>query len=256
MTENRQRLADNYLPTKGRKANMVAAARHFARSVAYGVPMIRRIMEKNTLEPMRAAAHWDRLLSQTNFSTYLGGTIGVDASNLLAATLIKYHAPPSPSVLDVGCAGGTLVSVLPPFSRYLGMDVSAHAIGVARADPELAPLIAGGSVFFEAVDVREYRSEQTWDVMVFNEVLYYLRTDQAIAEVERYAKFLNPAGILCVSMKNDPKSHVIFRSLATRYLWLDGMLWQRKPTKPGYAITIDRESPGCLLGVFRIVPAS
>jgi trans-aconitate methyltransferase len=220
--------------------------------MVYGIPMIRRMMEKEPLDAAHEKNRWDHLLSQTHFSTYLGGTIEVEARNLLTAVLIKYYAMPSPSILDMGCAGGTLASALPSFSRYVGVDVSEHAVATARRDPDLARLVESDRVAFEQADLRQYCPDQTWNVIVFNEVLYYLRTEQAIIEVERYAKFLSPDGIFCITMKDDPKSHAIFRSLARQYAWLDGILSQRKAKRPGYRIRLSRERPAFLHGAFNV----
>lgn len=250
MTENRQAVADAPLQI-GRMRNAMSVFRYLARSAAYSNEAIRSLLEGGRTTSENTAAYWDRLMSQTRFSTYLGGTIGVNSSNALTAILIKYRAPPEPSVLDVGCCGGTLVTSLSSFSRYFGTDVSAHAIGVARSDPELAPYIAAGRVAFEAADLRSFEPEGVWDVIVFNEVLYYLRTEQAVAQVDRFAKHLAPGGVLCISMKDDPKSKVIFSKLFLRYKWIDGLLYQRKTAGPSYHIAINREGPGFLLGVLR-----
>jgi 2-polyprenyl-3-methyl-5-hydroxy-6-metoxy-1,4-benzoquinol methylase len=256
VTENRQRLADSPLRNRTASSDFVVTMRHFARSLAYRIPVVRRTIEKATEEPKQAARRWDRLLSETHFSTYLGGTINVDASNLMTAMLIKYHCRQSPALLDVGCAGGTLVAALSSFSRYVGTDVSAHAIATARADPDLGSLIATGRVSFEVSDLREYRPAGAFDAIVFNEVLYYLHSEAAIAEVERYAKSLGPNGVFCVSLKDDPKSHAILSSLLKRFAWIDGMLYQRKANDPGYRIRLNRERPGFLVGVFGARPAS
>jgi 2-polyprenyl-3-methyl-5-hydroxy-6-metoxy-1,4-benzoquinol methylase len=249
MTENRQALADVPLQTKGRLWNAQSIGRYWARKVAFGIPALRSVLEKGQVTSEKAAAHLDAMMSQTHFSTYLGGTISVDASNAMTATLIKYHAAPEPSVLDIGCCGGTLLSSLSSFSRYLGTDISAHAIGVARSDPELTGHIASGRAAFEVGDLRSFEPEGVWNVIVLNEVLYYLGTEQAVAETGRFAKHLAPGGILCVTMIDDAKSAVIFRKLTERYNWIDGMLWQRKATGLSFGIRVNRERPAHLLGI-------
>jgi 2-polyprenyl-3-methyl-5-hydroxy-6-metoxy-1,4-benzoquinol methylase len=227
----------------------MSVGRYWARSAAFSIPALRSVLEKDQVTSEMAAAHWDAVMSQTKFSTYLGRTISVDASNAMTAMLIKYHAVPEPSVLDIGCCGGTLLSSLSSFSRYLGTDISAHAIGVARSDPELTRHIASGQAAFEVADLRSFEPEGVWNVIVLNEVLYYLRTEQAVAETDRFAKRLAPGGILCITMKDDAKSTVIFRQLAERYNWIDGMLWQRKATGLSFGIRVNRERPAHLLGI-------
>ena len=101
-----------------------------------------------------------------------------------------------------------------------------------------------------AADLRKYKPDRPWDVIIFNEVLYYLRSEDAAAEFARYAKHLTPDGIGCVSMKDDAKSHAIMGLLTKRYQWRGGMLWQPKAMGPAYSIDINREYPAFLLGVF------
>ena len=83
-------------------------------------------------------------------------------------------------------------------------------------------------------------------------MLYYLKSNQAVEQVTRYARALKPGGIICVSMKNDGKSRAIFGMIAKQFKWVDGMLWQRKTTSPEFSISINRERPAFLLGVFTL----
>jgi|SRR6185437_4372601 len=238
---DRQAIADEPFDRRDWKRRPRAIIRYFARKAAF-FPPLRRLIERPTKSPEAMRKHWDSLMSQTHFAAYLWHTIGVDTANAMAATMIKYHAVENPSVLDVGCAAGALSLALSKFSRYLGTDVSAHAIESGKRD---------GIVALQAIDLRLFQTDQTWDVIVFNEVLYYLSVEEAVCEVIRYAGFLSENGIMCVSMKHDPKSASIFSRLRKRYRWIDGMIWQRKFASADYAIRIDRECPGYLLGVFR-----
>jgi SAM-dependent methyltransferase len=239
-----QAIADRWQAHRSWMRRPSAISRYIARKLAFSYPL-RRLIERAPPSPEDLQRRWDGLMSQTVFATYLGQTITVDSSNAMTATLIKYHAAPIPSVLDVGCAGGTLATQLSGFSRYLGTDVSRHAIEYGRK-ASLA------NVGLQAIDLRVFETDQRWDVIVFNEVLYYLPTEEAVRQVDRYAAFLSPGGIICASMKDDPKSSVIFHLLKTHYRWIDGMVWQRKPLNAGYSIQIDRECPGYLLGVFKL----
>jgi cyclopropane fatty-acyl-phospholipid synthase-like methyltransferase len=244
MTE-RQFLADGFLRRPNWKRRPVAILRHIARKVAF-FSQLRGLIERRPRSPEEAQRHWDALMSQSHFASYLGRTINVDSSNAMTATLIKYHANSNPSVLDVGCGAGTLALSLSSFSRYLGTDVSRHAIHCGRADMADTPLVE-----LDAIDLRLFETKQKWDVIVFNEVLYYLSTTEAVKQVSRYVNFLSRDGILCISMKHDPKSSVIFKLLQDRYPWVNGMIWQRKYEKADYSIRIDRECPGFLLAVFK-----
>ncbi|MBC7478508.1 MAG: class I SAM-dependent methyltransferase [Pseudorhodobacter sp.] len=252
MLQDRQAIADAVLkikPTWARRAQ--TWLRHKARIVAFALPSVRRLIERDRLTPTENKAHWDGLLSDTQFSTYLGGTIDVDGGNALTAVLLKYHAVQRPSVLDVGCAGGTLVNALHAFSRYFGTDVSGVAIDSARAMvaqvlPDRQP-----DITLEAADLRDFDPPETFDAVLFNEVLYYLKTDQAMAQVQRFAAKLNPGGLVMVSMKDDGKSRAIFHLLRPHFDWVDGILWQRKATSPDFRIRPNRERTAYLIGVMR-----
>lgn len=251
MTKNRQAIADAALLDRAQDFSLQATCRAWGRRLAFSVPPIRRFVERQK-RVRESAERWNSLISQTNYETYLGGTINVDACNALASTLIKYHAPTSPSVLDVGCCGGTMLSSLPSFSRYLGTDISSYAIGEAEADPDLSSFVLSGRASFKATDLRDYQPSQKWDVIIFNEVLYYLTCDEAIAECERYSRSLSRDGVILVAMKDDGKSRTIFGGLGKSLSWVDGMLWQRKAIRHDFKVRVNRERPAMLLGVFRI----
>ena len=73
------------------------------------------------------------------------------------------------------------------YSRYVGIDLSASAISVAQE-------AANERSTFLAADCENYSPEEHFDVIVFNEVLCCLR--DPLRTVERYARSLNPGGLL------------------------------------------------------------
>jgi 2-polyprenyl-3-methyl-5-hydroxy-6-metoxy-1,4-benzoquinol methylase len=228
------------------KRRMLAIIRYAARKAVYSHPRARKLLEPNSLSTAEAAKHWDHAMSKSNASTYLGHTITVDAANAMTANLISYYACANPSVLDVGCCAASLVPSLDSYSRYHGIDVSPFAIRTGLSELSNYP-----GVNLEAIDIRDFATDQVWDVITFNEVLYYLSSDEAVHQVERYSRFLSGSGILCIAMKDDPKSAVIFSLLQSKFSWVDGILWQRKMFAADYAIRINREQPAFLLGVFK-----
>lgn len=255
MTKNRQAVADA-LPFQRSNGNrMATVARAWARRIIFSIPLFRRYFERRKVV-REDAKRWNALIAETNHETYLGGTINVDSCNLMAAMLIKYRAPISPTVLDIGCCGGTLISCIHSFRRYLGIDISDYAIGEAMRDRDLQSFIASGQASFKATDLRNFSSTERWDVIVFNEVLYYLACDEAIAVCERYSQYLTMDGVILIAMKDDAKSRAIFKGVNRSMSWLDGMLWQRKASRPDYRIRVNRERPAALLGVFARDPNS
>ncbi|MEO6301103.1 MAG: class I SAM-dependent methyltransferase, partial [Paracoccaceae bacterium] len=180
----------------------------------FAIPSLRHMLEREPISPSENRVRWDDLLSNSRFETYLGNTIRVDATNAMTAIQIKYHSNENPAVLDVGCSGGTLPLSLYSFDKYMGTDVSAHATEVAKAEYPHRQDLESGRVRYQPNDLRTFDlGDETWDVIVFNEVLYYLKCEQAAEQVQRYAKNLKPGGIVCISMNDDGKSMAIFAEI-------------------------------------------
>ena len=123
------------------------------------------------------------------------------------------HACPDPQVRAEckdhprhGCASGALFRT--PGGEaysYTGVDISAVAIEDGRRQSPNADL--------HVAALEDFQPAHSFDVIVFNEVLYYLDIDMAAAQVTRYAEHLDPGGTILVSMKSDPKSGAVFRAL-------------------------------------------
>ena len=88
------------------------------------------------------------------------------------AQLIRAHAVQPPRVLDIGCGSGRLASLFTPneLADYLGMDLSNE--GLRRAEK-----IDLAKARFAHGDFETWRpaETETWDVIVFNEVIGYAR---------------------------------------------------------------------------------
>lgn len=96
-------------------------------------------------------------------------------------------------VLDVGCGVGTTHDHIAAhgYARYLGIDLSETAI--ARAAPR-----AGARAAFRVADAARFETDERFDVIVLNEVLYFV--DDRAGLVRRYRDLLAPGGVLVVSM--------------------------------------------------------
>jgi 2-polyprenyl-3-methyl-5-hydroxy-6-metoxy-1,4-benzoquinol methylase len=134
-----------------------------------------------TWEAQYAAGRWDFLAQLPELARF----------SILAGYIS--HLRPGGAVLDTGCGQGVLLRRLPSscYSRYVGIDVSGSAIAVAQREQNERST-------FLAVDCEEYSPAEHFDVIVFNEVLCCLR--DPLHTVERYARSLNPGGILLVSL--------------------------------------------------------
>jgi len=139
------------------------------------------VQTAQTWEAQYAAGRWD----------FLAGLSELSRFSVLAGYI--WQLKPGGSVLDTGCGQGALLRRLPrdSYSRYVGIDLSPSAIQVAREQQDERST-------FVAADCEQYSPDGDFDVMVFNEVLCCLR--DPLQTVERYARSLNPGGLILVSL--------------------------------------------------------
>ncbi len=115
------------------------------------------------------------------------------------------HISPSGSVLDIGCGEGLLARWLAnECSRYVGVDLSAEAIALARA--KNLPFAE-----FVVADAKDFRPSAQFDVIAFNECLIYFGRPAEL--VMRLAGALTPGGAIIVSLNEGVMSHQIWRML-------------------------------------------
>lgn len=121
------------------------------------------------------------------------------------------------SVLDVGCGEGNLSHWLFESGdrHYMGVDVSRIAILEARAR-------SSNEARFEVADAATFDPGERFDIIVLNEVLYYMAEPEAV--LERYESFLAPGGVLIISMYRVPESLCAWRRCAPRLEVLDSVL--------------------------------
>lgn len=135
---------------------------------------------------------------------------------------IRYLEPKC-DILDVGCGEGVLLERLGPdgYSTYVGLDVSEVAIAGLLSRQNSATR-------FITADAETYVPEQYFDVIVFNETLYYMRDAAGVAE--RYTRLLKPGGIAIVSLfKGSSRARAIHALLKRRLPLLDETCLEHPP---------------------------
>ena len=118
--------------------------------------------------------------------------LGQMPRNAVVAGYLR-HFRPDAAVLDIGCGEGVLQRLLAPdgYRCYVGIDLSERAIETARAQ-------ADDRCQFVQSDASTWQPPHTFDVVVFNEALYYFR--DPIAVLRRYEAGLKEDGLIIVSM--------------------------------------------------------
>lgn len=155
-----------------------------------------------TWDAQYRSRHWDFLASAEELPRY-----GVIAGFIRSL-------PGLPSVLDIGCGQGQLLAVLgrSAVSHYHGIDVSQEAILQAQSR-------AGAGVTFEVANLMQWHAPSQFDVVVLNEVLYYV-AHPALA-VERYLDTVRDSGLIVISMFRHRNTRLIWRDLAERFTVFD-----------------------------------
>lgn len=150
-----------------------------------------------------------------------------------------HYLKPGGRILEIGCGEGILQERLDParYSRYVGVDVSAEAIGRAQArEPG-----SDGRTAFVCADAAAWEPGETFDLIAFNECLEYF--DDPLGLVRRYEPALAPDGAFLVSMfagLDTTRTRRIWRWLEEAYPVEDvtrvtnraGLTWVLKVLRP------------------------
>ncbi len=142
----------------------------------------------------------------------MGGLPELARYSLIAGYIQYLH--PNGRVLDIGCGEGLLALRLGPggYARYLGLDIASTAVAQAAAKglPDASFLCA---------DAESFATDERFDVIVLNEVLYYFA--DPIPVLERCAGWLAPGGHFVGSMVVNERTAANWRLLDARFAMLD-----------------------------------
>lgn len=224
--------------------------------VVYRVPVlgmqIRRLIESHFSDrSVQERSYWNESLKGWA-SSYLGGTFANDLRDLVTVLLAKRLAPDATSVLDLGCAGATLaLSLGPNIQAYMGVDISDVAI--AKAREQLSQHKLNGTTYyqFDVSTIQDFLPDRQYDIIVLNEVLYYLTLHQLSASLHRYSKVLSPGGLILVSLKDHDQCRPIRSILKQELEFVLSVVYQQKTDRPGWKIERNSETPAYLVQAYR-----
>jgi SAM-dependent methyltransferase len=114
-------------------------------------------------------------------------------------------------ILDVGCGEGILLEKLAGsgYCKFVGIDIAQSAID--RAEKKQLE-----RSYFAQADAQVFNSKEVFDVVIFNEVLYYFRDPLTVAA--KYRAWLKPGGFLITSMyAESDRARAISRMLKKSY---------------------------------------
>jgi 2-polyprenyl-3-methyl-5-hydroxy-6-metoxy-1,4-benzoquinol methylase len=153
------------------------------------------------------------------------------------------YLKPGGAVLDVGCGEGVFQEQLRgAASRYLGVDFE-EPIKKAQAKATAATRFVVG-------DMNEFTTTERFDVIVFNESIYYLQ--DMLGGLQRYEQFLAPDGLVCISMHGKERNDALWEQIGARYQMLDavtmtnhrGIRWTTKAlVPPGSGFALPPQAP-------------
>jgi trans-aconitate methyltransferase len=150
------------------------------------------------------AESWDRTFASGSWD-FLTSEAEKGRHRVIRDFAVRHKSPLT--LLDIGCGNGVLRSTFldGELSAYTGLDISIEAVRQCRSHN------FSGSEFV-VDDFTTYTPDRTYDVIVFNESIYYSKDPPAL--LRRYVPYIAPDGLCIVSINDyDARSRAQWRRL-------------------------------------------
>jgi 2-polyprenyl-3-methyl-5-hydroxy-6-metoxy-1,4-benzoquinol methylase len=141
----------------------------------------------------RRKLRWNRQYKSGRWDNLKGEIEAVRYQKII--DFIKQYGNDKPSILDLGCGEGILCERMTKseYSYFLGMDFSSVSIQTANTlNLEKAD--------FVCADIHSFHPKQKFDVIVFNEVFYYIHETEKLKVLNRMLECLNDDGLIITSI--------------------------------------------------------
>jgi 2-polyprenyl-3-methyl-5-hydroxy-6-metoxy-1,4-benzoquinol methylase len=150
---------------------------------------------------------WDHQYEKGKWE-YLNDALEAERFQAVLTATQSYSA--NGSILEIGCGEGILQSRMKPdsYSRYMGIDLSEVAI-------QKAAHLCNGHTSYQAADMETFTTEEKFDVVLFNESLYYAK--KPLLLLQQYAGFLKPGGYLILSIYQTTDNQALLNRLSAAY---------------------------------------
>lgn len=141
--------------------------------------------------------------------------------------LIREHYR-SPAILEIGCGKALMLQRMNAgeFSHFTGVDLSEVAIAYAKS-------FETERIHFVCADMQTFEPQQPYDVVAFNESLYYAKDPAQV--FRHYLSYLRPGGSIIVTAfenkytaKMWPALDAHWQPAKTRKVQVDDLVWDVK----------------------------
>lgn len=141
----------------------------------------------------RRKLRWNKQYKQGRWNNLKGGIEKIRYQTII--DFIAKYAVNNPTILDLGCGEGILCQRMShqQYSFFIGMDFSSVSIKNAT---QLNLLNAE----FICADIHSFVPDKKFDVIVFNEVFYYIHDSEKENVLNRMIASLNQNGIIITSI--------------------------------------------------------
>lgn len=115
-------------------------------------------------------------------------------------------------ILSLGCGSGSLVVALAPGSYDLFIGVDLASVAIQRARARHLP-----KTRFEIADLAEYRTDDVFDLILFEESLYYVPQAHYDQVLNRYQHNLRPGAVFLVTIADPTRFEALLHAIRRNY---------------------------------------